>query len=215
MNYFEHNIKKNNDLARKRPKQGRSKFTVDAILEGAARILIADGYASFNTNRVAEVAGVSVGSLYQYFPNKEAIVAALWERHSVHMREKILSRLKEVYHLELTVIMKEMITAVIEAHRIDKDIHRILLVEVPQVDLSFINENANAESYAAFHDLILSKKEEVRNDINIELALRIIHVLVENVTHDAVVSCPDLLEGDLLINEIHRMVMQYLVKQGD
>ena len=210
MNYFESNIKQNNDLARKRPKQGRSKFTVDSILEAATRILIADGYASFNTNRVAEVAGVSVGSLYQYFPNKEAIVAALWERHSEHMRGKIFSRLQEVFHLDLSTIMKEMITAVIEAHRVDKKIHRILLVEVPQVDLSYINENANMESLVAFRDLILSKKDEVRDDLNIDLALRIIHVLVENVTHDAVVSSPELLDGDILIEEIHRMVMQYL-----
>ena len=62
---------------RKTPSQARSAFTVQAILDAAARVLAKDSLAGFNTNRVAEVAGVSVGSLYQYFPNKDALTAAL------------------------------------------------------------------------------------------------------------------------------------------
>jgi AcrR family transcriptional regulator len=62
---------------RKTPIQGRSKATCDAVLEAAARILEEEGRAALTTNRIAERAGVSVGSLYQYFPGKEAIVAEL------------------------------------------------------------------------------------------------------------------------------------------
>ncbi len=62
---------------RKLPLQARSAFTVQAILDAAARVLAQDSLDGFNTNRVAEVAGVSVGSLYQYFPNKDALTAAL------------------------------------------------------------------------------------------------------------------------------------------
>ncbi len=65
---------------RKAPAQRRSAHTVDAIVEAAIRILRAEGYAALNTRRVAEVAGVSVGSLYQYFPNRESIVAELVKR---------------------------------------------------------------------------------------------------------------------------------------
>ena len=65
---------------RKTPLQGRSRNTVDVIVEAAARILTKEGADALSTNRIAEVAGVSVGSLYQYFPNREAIVAALVER---------------------------------------------------------------------------------------------------------------------------------------
>jgi AcrR family transcriptional regulator len=66
--------------ARKEPRQARSVATVESILAAAARVLAGESLAGFNTNRVAEVAGVSVGSLYQYFPNKAALVAALIER---------------------------------------------------------------------------------------------------------------------------------------
>ena len=62
---------------RKTPVQGRSKATCDAVLEAAARILVEEGRSALTTNRIAERAGVSVGSLYQYFPGKEAIVAEL------------------------------------------------------------------------------------------------------------------------------------------
>jgi AcrR family transcriptional regulator len=66
--------------ARKQPRQARSASTVETILEAAARILETGGLAAFNTNAVAEKAGVSVGSLYQYFPAKEALLAALIHR---------------------------------------------------------------------------------------------------------------------------------------
>jgi len=66
---------------RKAPRQSRSQATVTAILDATARILLERGYAAASTNAVAELAGVSVGSLYQYFPNKEALIAALQARH--------------------------------------------------------------------------------------------------------------------------------------
>ncbi len=62
---------------RKKPIQGRSRETVRAILEAAARILATDGPDALTTNHVAKVAGVSIGSLYQYFPDRDAVVAAL------------------------------------------------------------------------------------------------------------------------------------------
>jgi AcrR family transcriptional regulator len=66
--------------ARKRPRHPRAQATVEAIVEAAARILDGNPAVEFTTNHVAELAGVGIGSLYQYFPNKSALVAALLER---------------------------------------------------------------------------------------------------------------------------------------
>jgi AcrR family transcriptional regulator len=74
---------------RKSPRQTRSADTVETILAAAARVLERESLAGFNTNRVAEVAGVSVGSLYQYFPNKSALIAALIDRHQGALAEAI------------------------------------------------------------------------------------------------------------------------------
>lgn len=67
---------------RKKPRQARARATVDAILIAAAHSLKTEGFEHATTNRIAELAGVSIGSLYQYFPNKVSIVGALRERHS-------------------------------------------------------------------------------------------------------------------------------------
>jgi AcrR family transcriptional regulator len=72
--------------ARKRPRQRRSEVTVEAVLEAAARILETRGLAGYNTNDIARVAGISVGSLYQYFPNKDAITSALVHREMEALR---------------------------------------------------------------------------------------------------------------------------------
>lgn len=65
---------------RKMPRQSRSSSTVEAILEAAAHILETEGFDGYSTNAIAQYAGVSIGSLYQYFPNKTAITRALIER---------------------------------------------------------------------------------------------------------------------------------------
>ncbi|HVN27197.1 MAG TPA: helix-turn-helix domain-containing protein, partial [Candidatus Binataceae bacterium] len=72
---------------RKSASQERSRATVDALLEATARVLIKEGYDRASTNRIAEVAGVSIGSLYQYFPSKEALVAAVIDRHTEEIAE--------------------------------------------------------------------------------------------------------------------------------
>lgn len=66
---------------RRTPRQERSQVTVDAIFEAVARIVATQGEAALTTNRIAELAGVSVGSLYQYFPSKEAILVAMLDQH--------------------------------------------------------------------------------------------------------------------------------------
>lgn len=72
---------------RKQARQQRSLAMVELILEAATRVLTRDSLAGFNTNRVAEVAGISVGSLYQYFPNKAALVAALIDRAQTELAQ--------------------------------------------------------------------------------------------------------------------------------
>jgi len=81
---------------RKEPAQERSRVTYDAIVAATARVLVKDGYDALTTNRVAREAGVSVGSLYQYFPGKEALVAAVMEQHAARMQAHIEERLLHV-----------------------------------------------------------------------------------------------------------------------
>jgi AcrR family transcriptional regulator len=85
--------------ARKSPRQARSTQLVNGILEAAVRVLAREGARRFTTLRVADEAGVSVGSLYQYFPNKEAILFRLqtdeWKQTTALLTQILGDRTRE------------------------------------------------------------------------------------------------------------------------
>ncbi|MEQ1709517.1 MAG: TetR/AcrR family transcriptional regulator [Terricaulis sp.] len=81
--------KKNKQKQRREAQRSGSRETVELIFEATARILAAHGRAGLNTNRIAEVAGVSIGSLYGYFPNKQAILLAMARRELDHLRDRV------------------------------------------------------------------------------------------------------------------------------
>ena len=120
---------------RKSPRQTRSAATVTAILDATARILVERGYAATSTNAVAERAGVSVGSLYQYFPNKDALIAALHARHGAQMKAVIEGALARAMDLDLDTGLADLVDAAVEAHRIDADLHRVLELQLADLDL--------------------------------------------------------------------------------
>ncbi|MBJ8435048.1 TetR/AcrR family transcriptional regulator [Acinetobacter pittii] len=96
---------------RKRPRQARSVATFEAILEAAARILESLGFAGFNTNAVAELAGVSIGSLYQYFPSKDALIVELIRRE----RAKLSTHIVEAIQQHDAADLKEKLKLIIQA----------------------------------------------------------------------------------------------------
>ena len=74
---------------RKQPRQARAQHTVNAIIEASARILEGQGHSGFTTNAVAELAGASIGTLYQYFPDKDALLGALIARETSRLIEEV------------------------------------------------------------------------------------------------------------------------------
>ncbi|WP_341678371.1 TetR/AcrR family transcriptional regulator [Niveibacterium sp. SC-1] len=121
--------------ARKQPRQARSLLMVESILEAAARVLAEHGYAGANTNRIAEVAGVSVGSLYQYFPNKDALIAALHERHSRQMLDVMNSTFARTTGADLREQIAALVHANLDAHLLEPALHRVLEGQFPYYDL--------------------------------------------------------------------------------
>src|SRR3954453_20347070 len=104
---------------RKRGSQERSRATVAALVEATARILVREGFDKASTNRIAEVAGVSVGSLYQYFPGKEALVAAVIDRHQQQLLRTVRAELAQVMALPVHGAMRQLVAIAVEAHRVD------------------------------------------------------------------------------------------------
>ena len=119
--------------ARKLPRQDRSRRLVATILDATARILARDGYAQLSTNAVADIAGVSIGSLYQYFPNRDALVTAVVERHGERVHATIVAAVGEAAPSSLAEAVRRIVAAVVTAHRIDPELHAVLEAEMPKL----------------------------------------------------------------------------------
>src|SRR5690349_12670899 len=111
---------------RKHASQKRSHATIDALIEATARILVRDGFDKASTNRIACEAGVSVGSLYQYYPGKEALVAAVIERHNRDLMKLVREAVADVAAQPIDIGLRKLVAAAIEAHRLDPRLHRVL-----------------------------------------------------------------------------------------
>lgn len=119
--------------ARKRPRQARAKATVVALLDATAQVLMKDGYDGLSTNRVAAVAGVSIGSLYQYFPSKEALVAALLDFHSESVRALVDDLLAAHASEPPHALTRVLVGALVDLKRAAPRLAKVLREETPRV----------------------------------------------------------------------------------
>lgn len=195
---------------RKLPQQERSRITVDAILTATARILVSEGYDTASTNRIAELAGVSIGSLYQYFPSKEAIVAALIERHTSEMISLIEAKIAAFSDAPLEVALHELVKACIEVNAIgDPKLHKVLIEKVPRVGQ--LERVTDVEKHITF--IIRTYLKKKRNEIqpkNLDLAAFILEHTIESLIHAAAIKNPELLVDGQLEQEITNLLLSYL-----
>lgn len=118
---------------RRKPQQARSQRLVGWILHAAAQVFADKGYAGGTTNHIAEKAGVSIGSLYQYFPNKTAILTALAEGHLSQgeaLAKKLLDQAKDP-SLPLTALLHLFVEGFVALHQENPRLHRLLFEEAP------------------------------------------------------------------------------------
>ena len=194
---------------RKRPTQTRSQATVDAMLEAAARILVRDGYGTFTTNRVAAAAGVSVGSLYQYFPNKEALLAELKARHIAQIERGLEAALEHAAETPLARLVPALVDAMAAAHLIEPELHRVLSAEVPHLGSSDAAEAFERRTFARMRALLAARRGEVVVR-HLDLAVYVLVRTVEGTIHEAVVERPEELASGAISREVTRLLLGYL-----
>ena len=194
---------------RKRPRQARSKATVDTILEATSRVLVKHGFDGLSTNLVAVAAGVSIGSLYQYFPNKEALVLALIERHVEQMNASILAELTRVAKLPLAEAARCVVELTIRAHAIDPDLHRVLTEQVPRVGKLARLRQMDEICHRMVAGLLAARRDEIAT-CDPDLAAFILVSSIEAVIHRAALLYPQKLRDPRLVDETTLMVTRYL-----
>lgn len=117
---------------RKSPRQERSRRTVERILDAAARIFHEQGYAGATTNDIADEAEVSVGSLYQYFPNKDALLVALTKRHIQSAADGLTDLVSgPSSEATLGVILRSVVDFLVEQHDLD-ELHLLVMHRAPR-----------------------------------------------------------------------------------
>ncbi|CAH0281419.1 HTH-type transcriptional repressor KstR [Massilia sp. Bi118] len=172
---------------RKRPVQKRAIAMVDAILDASARILVERGYAGLNTNAVAQRAGISIGSLYQYFPSKEALLVALQTRHAQDMSGALGSLLAESDTGGLASAVARFVRAAVAAHELDPALHRVLEKELP----FFVESSELVGKDVHRHVLaLLTKYRREVAQANLELAAWMVMRMTEALVHAAVLDKP-------------------------
>lgn len=195
---------------RKQPTQARATATVEAILLATSRILAREGYDRLSTNRVAEEAGVSVGSLYQYFPSKEALVATLAERHRERTMALVLGTIIEQRDAPPEVAVRAMVRAIIDAHTKEREVHRVLSEQIPRIgklkDLLDDIEGTGAGAVEAWLEL---RKDRLRVT-NTKLAAWLVSHAVEATVHACVLGEPPASRAEIE-DEIVALVLRYLV----
>jgi len=119
--------KENQKLKGREPRQKRAQHKVELILEAAMRLLDKGGFELLTTNAIAETAGVSIGTLYQYFPNKESILDALSGREVAELSERVIQALQNPALTSPRERIGHILRAVTSAYGERRRVHRLVI----------------------------------------------------------------------------------------
>ncbi|MFJ8925333.1 MULTISPECIES: TetR/AcrR family transcriptional regulator [unclassified Streptomyces] len=192
---------------RRKPRQVRAELTRERILNSAAHVFAEYGYAAGTTNRIAEHAHMSIGSLYQYFPNKDAILAELLVRHIDRGAWTGADRI-ELTPGSLRDLVRSLVRDAIDHHREDPQLLRIMIEQAPvSSELIEAVDQHGATRVAQLRDLLARHPDVHVQDL--DMATELILGTVELNTHK-LMATPRAVQADRLERELVDMVTLYL-----
>jgi|SoiMethySBSTD1v2_1073268.scaffolds.fasta_scaffold74521_4 AcrR family transcriptional regulator len=197
-------------LPRRTPRRQVGQNIVEAILESATQLLVREGYSALSTNRIAELAGVSIGSLYQYFPGKQAVIAALARRLEYRALEIFAKTIDALSHESVRKVAHSLIVDLAGERLGALAARREILREVPRA----WTEEASREVDELVTDGLaqhLASRADVRPGNHRVMALIVTHA-VEAVLEAAVLRHPDLLAEPEFLRELAELPARYLAR---
>lgn len=193
---------------RKQPKQTRAELTRQRILTAAAHIFAEHGYSAGTTNRIAERAGVSIGSLYQYYPNKDTILVELMTGHVEAGMASTQRHLADGLPESLADTLRLFVRATIDNHRDHPELHRVLFEEAPRPpELLRMMHGSEATIVALTEDLLIHHPQVRVGDT--ATAARLVVAAVESLVHRLVAS-PTPIDTGRFEDELVAMLTRYL-----
>lgn len=195
---------------RRRPRQARAQATVDAIIKATAHVLTTEGYDRASTNRIAQAAGVSIGSLYQYFPSKEALVAALVDTHLAKMVAVLKSALQDMRPDDMHRNTRVIVEGLVAAYRVDPVLHNVLCQEVPKVgELRRVYE-FEAQLASLCRGYLGSLEGQIRVK-DVDRAIFILVNTVPNLVRASVHADPECTSDARLVDDATDLIVRYLL----
>lgn len=196
---------------RKQPRQRRAHETRARILDAARTVFEEHGYAHGTTNRIAATAGVSVGSLYQYFPNKDAILVELVDAHIEAGAAALLAALPgdQGWEVPLDEVVGPVVGAMVALHADGRGLHRVLFEEAPRPPEQLARLRGLERDLTAMLADRLARHPEVTAPepaVAARLTIDVVESLVHRIATDETSRIPDA----VLTAEITRLVVAYL-----
>lgn len=196
---------------RKKPTQARAIATYNAILRAAEELLVEDGFHNLSTNRIAEVAEVSIGSLYQYFSNKESVVAGVVDEFAERQFAYLASELAEMdLDAPMETSIRQMIRSLLESKKQEPELSKVLLEELPPVGQTDVLYEWVQNACGLVEATLQAKKDEIRPK-NLKMAAYILVTACHGIIHITVIDQPQLLDHDDLAEETAELVLRYLM----
>ncbi|MEZ5709814.1 MAG: TetR/AcrR family transcriptional regulator [Blastomonas sp.] len=200
------------DIARRKiPKQQRAVVTADAIIEATRQIIVKEGFKKATTNRIAELAGVSVGSLYQYFPNKQAIVRTLIQHTVARAAARVRTTLRDLMDMPLQPALREIMTMLVEVYKENDFILFRILEQVPELKGYTLNLAIEVHTYSTNLAFMEQHRAEIVVD-DLHTALLLIERAVISNIENFLAQNQTGISEDRLIEELTRMTYNYLTR---
>ena len=195
-------------LMRKTPVQARAKATVEAVLEAAAQLLLSQGYDRTSTNQIADIAGVSIGSLYEYFPGKEAVFAEIRRRESMKHYALLTA---EPHPTTPQEMLRHLVDTHVEHIRANLPLHVALETEVPRIAIEN-TETAILDDFVPQSNMFLElHRDQLRPKADVPFLTEFLMRVFSSTINDYALRSPSRLEGQELANEVVDMLGRYLL----
>lgn len=180
----------------------------ETILDAAARVFVELGYARATTNKIAEAAGISVGSLYQYFPSKDAIAVELLRRYRESLLGLVGGELGRVEERGLERVVRDLVDALLRAEGIDPALQRVLIEQVLRTSaraevLGFEErlEDVVADKLRGAASAVPEKDLRVAAFLVVRVVLAVVHAVRVDRTE---------LDSNRLRDHVTRLIVRYL-----
>lgn len=196
---------------RKIPSQERSRETVAAIYQAAAQVFSRNGYADTTTDQIAERAGVSIGTLYQYFPSKEAISLGLWEKHLKEIKDaaqKIFLDIRKRGSIDRS-IAPSVIRVILEHNLYDQAQHKLFIGNINWPEAIIQKRMELRLTIKKDIEGILSSSANIRIK-NYKIAAHIIWETIGDLIHNYILYQDDQMKQEEFINELADMLNRYI-----